>query len=333
MKPSSLPRSLVRRLPPVARRDRRITALQAKLADMSEGWSEAPSFQGRLFASRRIRDHEKELGAKVPSVISKGKFWVYDFVRSHEIDIPEQYGEWDDAAEIPWQDLPDRVVIKSAFGSTSRGVFPLDRVPEGWHLATHEQPMSQEELVNKIAHRVYKNRIRGPFSAEEFLTPRVPGGLPLEIKTYAFYGDVPLISLSQSHEHGRMAQARYRVIDPKGTDLVDEKTNPALAAGGRGVEGSASQVDLTLPIPPRLDEAVDIASRLTIAMRLPFARVDLYDVQGRVVFGEVTPRPGGRQWFGAELDAMMGAAWERAEARLTLDLSRGAPPEPQRGLG
>ena len=333
MKPSSLPRWLGRRLPPVARRDRRITALQAKLADMSEGWSEAPSFQGRLFASRRIRDHEKELGAKAPSVISKGKFWVYDFVRSHDIDIPEQYGRWDDPAEIPWQDLPDRVVIKSAIGSTSRGVFPLDRVPEGWHLATHEHPMSQDELIAKIAHRVHKNRIRGPFCAEEFLTPRVPGGLPLEIKTYAFYGDVPLISLSQSHEHGRMAQARYRVIDPKGTDLVDEKTNPALAADGRGVEGTLSQVDLSLPIPPRLDEAVDIASRLTVAMRLPFARVDLYDVQGRVVFGEVTPRPGGRQWFGAELDAMMGAAWERAEARLTLDLSRGAPPEPQRGLG
>ena len=246
MKPRSLPRSLVRRLPPVARRDRRITALQTRLADMSEGWSEAPSFQGRLFASRRIREHEKELGARVPSVIAKGKFWVYDFVRSHDIDIPEQYGQWDDPADIPWQDLPDRVVIKSAFGSTSRGVFPLDRVPGGWHLATHDDPMSQEELLARIAWRVDKKRIRGPFGAEEFLAPRLPGGLPLEIKTYAFYGDVPLISLSQSHEHGRMAQARYRVIDPNGTDLVDEKTNPAIV-GGRASEGSASQIDLGLP--------------------------------------------------------------------------------------
>ena len=69
-------------------------------------------------------------------------------------------------------------------------------------------------------------------------------------------------------------------------------------------------------------------------MRLPFARIDLYDVPGRLVFGEVTPRPGAAASGSApHLDVLMGAAWERAEARLTRDLSRGAPPEPQRGLG
>lgn len=330
----SLPRKLVRRFPPVADRDRRIAALQAKLAARSEGVAEAPSFQARIFALRRIREHEHALGVRVPSVISRGKFWVYDFVRSHGIEIPEQLGRWDDAAEIPWQDLPDRVVIKAARGSTSRGVFPLQRVAEGWHLATHPRPMSQEELLKRIADRVDGRSIRGPFGAEEFLEPRVPGGLPVEIKAYTFYGEVPVIVLSESHDHGRMSAVRHRVIGPTGANLVDENTNPGLVgATGRGAEGELSQVDLTLPVPKQLDEVIDIASRLTIAMRLSFARIDLYDVPGRIVFGEVTPRPGGRQWFGMHLDELMGAAWERAEARLNRDLTRGAPPEPQRGLG
>ncbi|MGA9103142.1 ATP-grasp fold amidoligase family protein [Aeromicrobium sp.] len=330
----SLLRRLVRRLPPVASRDRRIAALQTRLAERSEGWAQNPSFQGRVFALRRIRKHEAELGVRVPSVISRGKFWVYDFVRSHGMEIPEQFGRWDDAADIPWLELPDRVVIKSARGSTSRGVFPLQRVDDGWHLATHQHPMSQEMLLDTIAARLADRSIRGPFVAEEFLEPRVPDGLPLEIKVYAFYGEVPVVVLSESRDHGRMSAVSYRVVDPTGSNLVDETTNPALAgATGRSTDAAPSQIDLTLPVPKRLDEVIDIASRLTIAMRLPFARIDLYDVPGRLVFGEVTPRPGGRQWFGTDLDVLMGTAWERAEARLTRDLSRGAPPEPQRGLG
>ena len=89
----SLLRRLVRRLPPVASRDRRIAALQTKAgrAVRRVGPERRPS-KARVFALRRIRKHEAELGVRVPSVISRGKFWVYDFVRSHGIEIPEQFG-------------------------------------------------------------------------------------------------------------------------------------------------------------------------------------------------------------------------------------------------
>jgi hypothetical protein len=86
-----------------------------------------------------------------------------------------------------------------------------------------------------------------------------------------------------------------------------------------------------MPTPPRLDEVVDIASRLSVAMRLPFARIDLYPLRDRVVFGEVTPRPGGRQWLGVEQDTMLGDSWERALARFAHDVAAGMSPEPQQG--
>src|ERR1044071_4323654 len=124
-------KALVRRFPPVARRDRRIAALQARLAARSAGWAEHPSYQRRLYSAQRIRTHERALGRSAPSVVSRGKFWVYDFVQSHGVVIPEQYGGWDDPADIPWDTLPDRVVIKAAVGRASGGVFPLQRVPEG----------------------------------------------------------------------------------------------------------------------------------------------------------------------------------------------------------
>lgn len=324
-------RGLVRRFPPVARRDRRIAALQARLAGQSAEWAARPSFVRRLASAGRIRAHERELGRAAPSVISRGKFWVYDFVVSHGVAIPEQYGRWDDPADIPWDALPDRVVVKAAVGRASKGVFPLQRVPEGWLVATHRRPLSRDELLTRITDRVSAGSIRGPFVAEEFLEPREPGGLPLELKVYAFYGEAPVVLISQSHDHRSMRAIRYRVVDASGRDLVDETTSPGLADPAPG--SPLTQVDLTLPVPSRLDEAADVAARLTTAMRLPFARVDLYDAGGRIVFGEVTPRPGGRQWFGADVDELLGDAWERAEGRLANDLHAGAPPEPQRGLG
>jgi hypothetical protein len=84
-------------------------------------------------------------------------------------------------------------------------------------------------------------------------------------------------------------------------------------------------------VPEKFDELRDAASRLSIAIRAPFSRIDLYRIRDRVVFGEVTPRPGGRQWFGPELDRVLGEAWERAQVRLARDIADGMSPEPAFG--
>jgi hypothetical protein len=74
-----------------------------------------------------------------------------------------------------------------------------------------------------------------------------------------------------------------------------------------------------------------VASRVSVAIRAPFSRIDLYDIHGRIVFGEVTPRPGGPQWLGEELDVTLGEAWERAQVRLWRDIANGMPREPEWG--
>ena len=73
------------------------------------------------------------------------------------------------------------------------------------------------------------------------------------------------------------------------------------------------------------------ASRLSVAIRAPFSRIDMYRIGDRSVFGEVTPRPGGPQWFGRELDVRLGEAWERALIRLARDVAHGMSPEPEFG--
>ena len=258
------------------------------------------------------------MGVRSTSVIRHGKFHVYDLARSHGIDVPAQHGRWDDPADIQWNDLPDLVVIKSAFSSTSRGVFPLRRTSSGWQVITRDTVMTNEELVATLTGLVETRRAKPPFAAEEFLDQDGAGrSTPTDVRALSFYGEVPLVALRRTLEHGNGKTSRFRFIDPHGDDALD--THPSVT------------VDQSIPVPEKFDELRDAASRLSVAIRAPFSRIDLYRIRDRVVFGEVTPRPGGRQWFGPELDRALGEAWERAQVRLARDIVNGMSPEPEFG--
>ena len=55
--------------------------------------------------------------------------------------------------------------------------------------------------------------------------------------------------------------------------------------------GKEAPADFTLPKPEGMDEMFALASRLSEG--LPFARVDFYNVNGKVYFGEITFYPSG----------------------------------------
>lgn len=61
--------------------------------------------------------------------------------------------------------------------------------------------------------------------------------------------------------------------------------------------------------PANLDEMIRIASALSAG--LPFVRVDLYNIDGRILFGEMTftPDSGFRKFEPMELDNRLGAKW------------------------
>jgi glutathione synthase/RimK-type ligase-like ATP-grasp enzyme len=292
-----------------------------------------PSFQARLNGERRLHALEKSLSPdKPPSVIAQGKFWAYDFARSHGIDVPEQFGRWRRPDDIPWDDLPDQVVIKSAFAAAARGVFPLRRNADGWEVLGSSTTTSAE-LVEELDRRRKEGQIRGPFGAEELLDDG-GGELPIDVRTYAFYGHVPFVLLRRPGAHGDLDTARFRPVDTHGADFIDVEQYPVLAdpdVDRTQLPRELAVLDPTIPVPKNLAEVIDAAQRISTAIRLPFARVDLYGIDDRVVFGEVTPRPGGRQWLGPELDVILGDAWEHAEARLRRDVANGTSLQPEWG--
>ena len=306
-------------MPPVARRDQRIAQLKRRVADLARSrltMAEQPSFIVRLNEERRLRQLEVEIGAPSRSVIAGGKFHVYDLVRSHGVEVPEQLGRWEDPADIPWDDLPDAVVIKSAFSAASRGVLPLRRVEGGWQIATRDTTVTSQQLTAELAELASEGTARPPFGAEELLDDG-SGGPPVDVKVYSFYGESPVALLRRVDEHGGSGAAAHRFIDPHGRDLVEEY---------RG-----KPTDPSIPVPASCGEIFDLASRVSLAIRVPFSRIDVYDIHGRIVFGEVTPRPGGPQWLGDDLDVSLGDAWERAQVRLWADIANGMSPKPEWG--
>ena len=315
--PRKLLRSAFARLGPVSRRDQRIAELSRRVKQLEEQQrGQAPSFQVRLNEERRLRKWVSELGAPSRSVIAGGKFHVYDLVRSHGIDVPEQLGRWHDPVDIPWDELPDAVVIKSAFGASSRGVVPMRRVDGGWQVATRDATVTSEEVAADLAALVAEGKVGPPFGAEEFLEDG-SGTLPVDIKVYTFYGEAPVALLRRVSHHGPGGSAAYRVVDRHGTDLVGTY---------RG-----KPTDSTIPLPGALVDLFEVAEAVSIIIRAPFSRIDLYDIRGRILFGEVTPCPGSPGWFGPDLDITMGEAWERAQVRLWRDIAQGASREAEWG--
>ena len=66
-----------------------------------------------------------------------------------------------------------------------------------------------------------------------------------------------------------------------------------------------------------------LAERISAAMPLPFMRIDFLKAENRLLFGELTPRPGNFHAFNDETDRQLGDLYLEAEGRLMDDLLNG----------
>jgi hypothetical protein len=267
---------------------------------------EVPSFRRLVHAERRIAAMIPNRGDRGHLVTRKLK--SYAFAQSHGVAIPRVFDVWNRLEDIAWDDLPAAVVMKSNGGAGARGVVPMRRQGDHWRIVTSEDAITPTQIVELLRAHLDRGRIRAPFFAEELLPGIDDDKLPVDAKVYAFYGEVGLVLLRSVAHHGRVK--RFRAILPDGTDF--------------GRSCPTDVYDPTIPIPTNFTEVVRVAERLSLSVPRAFVRVDLYDVGERVVFGEFTPRPGGSEDYGPELDAQLGRLWERAHSRVLDDALSGA---------
>jgi hypothetical protein len=307
-------RARARRLHGVAWRDAKIRDLssalaqtEGELADLRSGDANEPSFARYIYAERRINAHlgERNFPGRDNQIARKLK--SYSFAQSHGVRIPELIGLWDSPEDIPWDDLPDHLVLKSHTGAASRGVFPLKRTDGHWSIVTSDQRVEPAEIVTRLAELLRKGRIGGPLFGQQLIGAGRDNALPTEVRVFAFYGEVGLVNVRRTASHGDQSGTRIRRFLEDGTP---------------GPRHPLHDDDI---VPPSIfQEAVEIGRRFSTQVPRPFVRVDLLDDDGDVVFGELTPRPGGPHYFDPEHDLRLGELWERAQARVLNDLIDGS---------
>lgn len=215
--------------------------------------------------------------------------------------------------QLDWHAFPESFVVKPNRGSTKAGVYVLRRTSDrSFSDLIRERTVTRDQVMQELAHLAGTGDISGDRMLVEEALLRSEDSIAFDWKCYAFQGEVALI-WQISRDGG---QRRTRYLDREWRDL------------GKARKGIA--VTATLPPPDNPDSILETARRLSEALPIPFVRVDLYERDGRVYLGELTPMPGSLHLFSRPLDAELGRAWARAEAKL-LALSTSADPRPERG--
>lgn len=224
------------------------------------------------------------------------KVAVRDFVseRADSKVLPELLSTVDSFADLRVDELPNRCVIKPSHGSGVALVVD-DRAPEHAALPRRDPcrtwqylkiRLRREALEGPRFERLARAWLKANYSnvgggwcyrnvprhliVEELLDDGY-GALPVDYRIWCVQGRPVLIS----RDEGWGADMQRVRLTPEWLPLTHD--------------GSGSN---ELPDRPEtLEEMLALASRLSAG--IDFIRVDLYDVQGHVMFGELTPYPGG----------------------------------------
>ena len=209
-------------------------------------------------------------------VICSDKYAVRDWVAervSEDILVP-LFGVYDDADDIDFDSLPDAFVVKATHGSGWNLIVP-DKTDLDWAEA-------KESLQDWLSRSYYAHKREWQYRdvprrliVEQFLGDR-DGEIPSQYQFFCFRrGDQQTILVHVDIDEHTDHRRDYYDLDWKRMPFTSRYPNAECEA----------------PRPERLEDMVAIVHRLS--EDFPFVRVDLYLIEDRIYFGELTFTSGG----------------------------------------
>lgn len=196
----------------------------------------------------------------------------------------------DRAAELDWEKLPPAFVLKATHGS-AWNVIVRDKAAanpaairatlDGWLRKSYSARTMEPQYA----------RIRPRIIAETYLGH--PSEDPVDYKFHCFGGEPRLI-----HVVGDRSRApTWAFLDPE-WHMLDVR------------DGDTPPPDSPPPPPRRLRDMFDLARRLSAPF--PYVRVDLYAIEDRLYFGELTFTPANGEIFfdPPDFDLTLGAHFD-----------------------
>lgn len=181
-------------------------------------------------------------------------------------------GAYQNAKEIPWTQLPDRFVLKCNHAS---GTNIICKDKAGLDIAATEKKLNKWLRKNAYwgaREWCYKD-IKPCIVCEEFIETQ-DGNTPDDYKFMCFNG-IP-----------RLIQVHH---DRYGNHTLDYYTPDWERANLKRIDANTSEK--AVPRPENLEEMLSVAK--TLSKDMYYARIDLYNVDGKVFFGEITLYPTG----------------------------------------
>lgn len=207
----------------------------------------------------------------ITTCVDKSRARIYLEKRGLEDLCPRVYGVYDRAEEIPWDELPDSFVLKCNHGS---GMNILCSDKKKLDIKEAEKRLNQwlkcdfwKEYA-EVQYRFVPHKI----VVEELLDPRI-----LTYKFYCFNGVPKIVYIQSDGEKGE---------PEKYIDYFDISWN------WKNITLSGHENAPIHPAKPVNYEAmIEIAKKLS--KEFPFVRVDLYNLDGKIYFSELTFIPTG----------------------------------------
>lgn len=209
------------------------------------------------------------------------KYAVKDYVAGI---IGERYiiptiGVWNKLEDIEWDILPDKFVIKTTYGGGSSGVVICK------DKSTFDKNKAIAKLKRSMKQDIYRSLREWPYKdvprkilAEEYINPApIVTDLP-DYKWYCFNGEP------------KYCQVICDRSSKETIDFFDIEWNHQDFIGLNPVSGSKFKPAANTPSRPQnLELQVEIARKLS--KDIPFSRVDIYEVDEKEYFGEITFYP------------------------------------------
>jgi hypothetical protein len=195
-------------------------------------------------------------------------------VKKHVADlIGEQYviptiGVWESPEEIEWDKLPNQFVLKTTHGGGNTGVVICK------DMATFDKEEAIAKLSESLKQDIYRTLREWPYKnvprrilAEQYIEAE-NNDLP-DYKFFCFDGEVKALFIGTERGTGNV-KFDYFDADFNHLDLI--QTHPM---SGKQFEKPAC-----------FEEMKEVASKLS--QGIPHVRIDLYEVKGKIYFGEYT---------------------------------------------
>lgn len=208
------------------------------------------------------------------SIVSD-KLLVRDYVAEKigsEYLIP-LFGAWEKYDDINFEKLPEKFVLKCNHDSGGL-VICTDKGKLDYIKTRNKLEKSLKSNFFYIGREYQYKNIKPRIICEQFISDN--GKVPTDYKIYCFNGIPDVILVCRDRFSKNTHRASYLFFDQNWNFLPLDKGDDELG-----------EVDVAKP--KNLDKMIEIARKLSEDFL--FARIDLYNIDGRIYFGEITLSP------------------------------------------